>query len=49
MSHQARQSVAASPESWLDLISRPVLVVGSVLMQNKQLGSVRWGCKEPVV
>ena len=42
-------SVAANPQSRLDLISRPILVVGSVLMQSWQLGSVGWGCTEPVV
>ena len=30
-------------------ISRPILVVGSVLMQSWQLGSIGWGCTEPVV
>ena len=36
-------------KSRLDLISRPILVVGSVLMQSWQLGSIGWGCTEPVV
>ena len=40
---------AANPLSRLNLISRPVLVVDSVLMQSLQLGSVGWGCTEPVV
>ena len=35
-------SVAANPLSRLELISRPILVVGSVSMQSWQLGSV--GC-----
>ena len=36
-------SVAANPQSRLDLISHPMLVDGSVLMQSWQLGSVGWG------
>ena len=36
-------------KSWLDLISRTILVVGSVLMQSWQLGSIGWECTEPVV
>ena len=40
-------TVQVLPECW-DLISRPILVVGSVLMQSWQLGSIGWGCTEPV-
>ena len=37
-------------KSRLDLISRSIRVVGSVLIQSSQLGnSVGWGCTEPVV
>ena len=42
-------AAATYPYSLLDLISRPILVVGSVLMQSEQLGSVDWGCTELVV
>ena len=38
-------SAAANPKSRLDLISRPILVVGSVLMQSYQYGSVGWGAQ----
>ena len=40
---------AAIPYSWLDLISHPILVIGFVLMQSYQLGSIGWGGTEPVV
>ena len=42
-------SVVANPLSRSDLINRPILVVGSVLMESEQLGSVGWGCTEPVI
>ena len=41
--------VAANPLNRLDLISRPILVVGAVLMESLQLGCVGCWCTEHVV
>ena len=49
VSFSCGQSLHVGSISGLSLDWSPILVVGSVLMQSYQLGSVGWRCTEPVV